>query len=108
MDERSYPAEAALNHSARLVRQRSHPRVAPMTKDLIIYARTAPACGMMAVFTFPVTTVYMECLFSGMNLNKSKMRSSMLDGTVVAVLKARELTQVFGDDYNGIKEKAPT
>ena len=43
-----------------------------------------------------------------MNLNKSKMRSSILDGTVVAVLKARELTQVFGDDYNGSKEKAPT
>ena len=68
MDERSYPAETALNHSARLVWQRSHPRVTPMTKDLIIYARTAPACG----------------------------------------LKARELTQVFGDDYNGSKEKAPT
>ena len=32
----------------------------------------------------------------------------MLYGTVVAVLKARELTQVFGDDYNGSKEKAQT
>lgn len=60
-----------------------------------------------AVFTFPVTTVFVECLFSGMNLNKSKMRSSMLGGTVVAVLKAKELTQVFGGDYNGSKEKAP-
>ena len=62
----------------------------------------------VAVFTFPDTTVFVECLFSGMNLNKSKIRSSMLDDTVVAVLKAKELTQVFGDEYDGSKEKAPT
>lgn len=32
----------------------------------------------------------------------------MLDETVVATLKAKELTQVFGGEYDGSKENAPT
>lgn len=32
----------------------------------------------------------------------------MFDGTVVAMLKAKELTQVFGGEYDGSKEKALT
>lgn len=31
----------------------------------------------------------------------------MLEVTVVTVLKAKELTQVFGGEYAGSKEKAP-
>jgi len=50
------------------------------------------------VFTFPCTTVFIECLFSGMNLKKSTMRSSMTDGKCVAVLKARELKEVLTSD----------
>eukprot|EP00035_Acanthoeca_spectabilis_P019064 m.411698 g.411698 ORF g.411698 m.411698 type:complete len:165 (-) comp16816_c0_seq42:1844-2338(-) len=68
----------------------------------------AVAAYAAAVFTFPITTVFVECLFSGMNLNKSTMRSSMLDDTCVAVLKARELIQVFGGEYNGSMEPLPT
>jgi hypothetical protein len=49
----------------------------------------------VAVFTFPVTTVFIECLFSGMKLNKSTTRSSMVDDKCVAVLKARELKPVL-------------
>ena len=44
---------------------------------------------------------------SGMNLNKSAMRSSMNDSTCVAVLKARELTTVFAETYTGAMEGRP-
>ena len=59
------------------------------------------------MFTYPTTTVFTECLFSGMNLNKSAMRSSMKDSTCVAVLKARELTTVFAETYTGAMEERP-
>ena len=49
----------------------------------------------VVVFTFPATTVFIECLFSGMKLNKSKTRSSMTDDKCVGVLKARELRTVL-------------
>ena len=64
----------------------------------------------MAVFTFPVTTVFVECLFSGMNLSKTTQRSSMLDDTCVAALKARELTPVCDPKgvYEGAVEAPPS
>jgi hypothetical protein len=51
-----------------------------------------------AVFTFPVTTVFIECLFSGMNLNKSDRRASMLDDTCIGILKCHELKRVLTRD----------
>lgn len=51
-----------------------------------------------AVFTFPVTTVFIECLFSAMNLNKSDRRASMLDDTCVSIIKCHELTRVLTHD----------
>lgn len=64
----------------------------------------------MAVFTFPVTTVFVECLFSGMNLSKTTQRSSMLDDTCVAALKTRELTPVCDPKgvYLGAVEAPPS
>jgi hypothetical protein len=59
----------------------------------------------VAVFTFPCATVFIECLFSGMKLNKSKTRSSMADDTCVDVLKARELKRVLTSD-DGTPEPA--
>jgi hypothetical protein len=52
----------------------------------------------IGVFTFPVTTVFIECMFSAMKQNKSKGRASMLDDTCVAVIKARELETVLESD----------
>lgn len=51
-----------------------------------------------AVFTFPVTTVFIECLFSAMNLNKSDRRASMLDDTCVSIVKCHELKRVLTRD----------
>lgn len=55
----------------------------------------AVAMYARAVFTFPVTTVFIECLFSAMNGTKTKQRSSMLDDTCIAVIKCAELTRVL-------------
>ena len=60
----------------------------------------------VAVFTFPITTVFIECLFTGMNQNKSKGRASMDDDTAVSILKARELTSVLTRD-DGAPEPPP-
>ena len=61
----------------------------------------------VVVFTFPATTVFIECLFSGMKLNKSKTRSSMADDKCVGVLKARELRTVLTRN-DGKPEPAPS
>lgn len=52
----------------------------------------------VAVFTFPATTVFIECMFSAMKRNKSSGRASMHDDTCVAIIKARELETVLTRD----------
>ena len=77
----------------------------PLFVDLVSKEARAQVRNCCNYFCHP--TVFVESLFSGMNLNKSKMRSSMLDGTCVAVLKARELTAGLDESYDGKMEGAP-
>jgi hypothetical protein len=47
-----------------------------------------------AVLTFPITTVFIECLFSVMNRNQDG-RESLLDDTVASIIKSHELVRVL-------------
>lgn len=61
---------------------------------------------VMALITI-VSRIYITINLGYFKVLKTRP-TSMLEGTVVTVLKAKELIQVFGGEYDGSKEKAPT
>lgn len=64
----------------------------------------AVAAYAVAVFLCPITTVFIEALFSGMVFNKSKHRAPLTDDTVIDLLTVRELVEVCGEVYNQAPE----
>ena len=58
------------------------------------------------VFILPVETVLIESLFSVMNYNKDKTRSSLKDETVANIIHTKDLEPVVGNPAQPFSQEA--